>query len=218
VIGYTLKPEAIIFDWDDTLATNWDSIHGALNATLKAMGKDLWTKEKTRNNVRRSMRDSFPQMFGTKWEEAAKIFFQHINANHLETLEPVFFSENILSQLKIANIILGIVSNKTGDLLRTECSYLGWNDYFTAIIGANDAPRDKPSADPLFLCLQGSNIKASFNTWYVGDAVTDMECAHNGGVTGILIKDSALTPDYDEFPPHLHFKNLQEMSYYLLNM
>ena len=206
------KPDAIIFDWDDTLADNWESIHGALNESLKAMDHKTWSLEKTKSNVRRSLRDSFPDMFGDRWKDAADIFYNHISSNHLETLKPLYFAEELLEQLMNSKIILGIVSNKTGDLLRAECDHLGWSDYFINIIGANDSVKDKPAADPLFLCLEGSGIKPNLDTWYVGDAPTDIECAINAGVTGVLIKNSVITSDYAEFPPHFHFQNLNELA------
>jgi phosphoglycolate phosphatase len=209
------KPEAIIFDWDDTLADNWHSILGALNASLTAMGQVPWTMEKARANVRRSLRDSFPEMFGDRWEEAADIFYQHIRTNHLETLYRLDFAEELLQQLSNDKIVLGVVSNKMGDLLRAECGHLGWAKYFVNIIGANDAEKDKPAPDPLFQCLEGTTIKPSLNTWYVGDAPTDLECAINAGVTGVLIKDSANTSDYAQFPPQYHFKNLSQMAEFL---
>ena len=210
------NPEAIIFDWDDTLADNWHSIHGALNATLTAMDQEPWSMERTRANVRRSMRESFPEMFGAdRWEEAADIFYQHIRSNHLETLTALHFAQELLDHLSNAEITLGIVSNKTGDLLRAECAHLGWSDYFVAIIGAQDAKREKPAADPLYLCLENTDIKPSLNTWYVGDAPTDLECATNAGVTAVLIKDSAITSDYEAFPPHHHFENLNQMAEFL---
>ena len=37
-------PRAILFDWDNTLADNWAAIHGAMNATLVAMGQAPWTR------------------------------------------------------------------------------------------------------------------------------------------------------------------------------
>ena len=209
-------PEAIIFDWDDTLADNWKSIHYALNASLKAMKQPTWSLKKTRSNVRRSLRDSFPEMFGANWEDAADIFYQHIRSSHLETLEPIYFANELLEQLKKSKIILGVVSNKTGDLLRAECDHLGWSDYFIKIVGANDSLKDKPAADPLFLCLEGSGINASQNIWYVGDAPTDIECAVNAGVTGVLIRNSGISEDYDHFPPQLHFQDLHEMAKSLL--
>jgi phosphoglycolate phosphatase len=206
------KPDAIIFDWDDTLADNWESIHGALNASLKAMDQKTWSLEKTKSNVRRSLRDSFPDMFGDKWEDAADIFYNHIRSNHLKTLKPLYFAEELLGQLMNSKIILGIVSNKTGDLLRAECDHLGWSNYFINIIGANDSVKDKPAPDPIFLCLEGSGLKSNLGTWYVGDAPTDIECAINAGVTGVLIKNSAITSDYAEFPPHFHFQNLNKLA------
>ena len=39
-------PTAIIFDWDDTLVDNWESINSALNTTLKAMGKKSFSLSK----------------------------------------------------------------------------------------------------------------------------------------------------------------------------
>ena len=60
-----VRPKAIIFDWDDTLIDNWQAIHAALNLTLNKMGHERWSFEKTKSNVRRSMRDSFPSFLVT---------------------------------------------------------------------------------------------------------------------------------------------------------
>ncbi len=213
--GSATLPEAVIFDWDDTLAENWLSIHGALNAALTAMDHAPWSMERARANIRLSMRESFPEMFGDRWKDAADIFYQHIRANHLETLKALNYAPDLLEYLSGLNISLGIVSNKAGDLLRAECTHLGWSDYFVNIIGAGDADKDKPAPDPIYLCLENTGIKPSLNTWYVGDAPTDLQCAKNAGVTAVLIKDSAITPDYAEFPPRHHFKNLNKMAEFL---
>ena len=50
-------PKAVIFDWDNTLVDSWPVIHHALNETLEAYGKPLWTLEETKDRVRHSMRD-----------------------------------------------------------------------------------------------------------------------------------------------------------------
>ena len=210
------KPKAVVFDWDDTLADNWISIHSALNAALSAMGHRSWSFDKTRTNVRRSLREIFPELFGEHWEEAADIFYKHIQQNHLQSLKPQSFAQELLEQLKGAEIILGIVSNKTGHLLRAECNHLGWSNYFFKVIGANDAAKDKPAADPLYLCLKGSNINVNYDVWFVGDSPSDLECAKNTGVVGVVVRDTALTRDYQEFSPRFHFKNLREMADFLL--
>jgi len=210
------KPKAIVFDWDDTLANNWISIHRAMNAALSAMGHQNWSFEKVRTSVKLSLRESFPDLFGEHWEDAAEIFYKHIRQNHLKSLKPRLFAQELLDQLKSSKIILGIVSNKTGHLLRAECNHLGWNDYFIKVIGANDAVKDKPAADPLYLCLEGSNIKINNDVWFVGDSPTDMECAKNAAVTGVLVRDTILTKVYQEFQPRFHFNNLREMADFLI--
>jgi len=179
------------------------------------MNQPIWSLKKTKSNVRRSLRESFPKMFGEKWEEAAEVFYNKIRASHLETLKPLYFAKDLLEQLIQLEIPLGIVSNKTGDILRAECEHLGWSDYFINIIGASDAKKDKPAADPIFLCLQGTCIKPSLDTWYVGDAPTDIECAITAGVTGVLIQNSPVTGDFARFRPHLHFRDLHEMAKFL---
>ena len=58
------KPRAILFDWYNTLVYSWPVIHDALNVTLEAFGLEPWNMDKTRVRVRKSLRDSFPELFG----------------------------------------------------------------------------------------------------------------------------------------------------------
>lgn len=80
----------------------------------------------------------------------------------------------------------GVVSNKTGFILREEVDYLGWQDYFYAVVGAGDAPKDKPAPDPVFKALEGTGIvyengRLSEPVWFVGDGDADMRCAAAAG-------------------------------------
>ena len=87
------RPQAILFDWDNTLADNWGTIQVALNAARTAMGFPAWSLEETRRRVRASMRDSFPRMFGDRWPEARDIFYATYRASHLDTLKPLPLGE-----------------------------------------------------------------------------------------------------------------------------
>jgi phosphoglycolate phosphatase len=62
------KPRAVIFDWDNTLVNTWPIIHDALNKTFAEHSLPLWEFEKTKARVRKSMRDSFPEIFGDNWQ------------------------------------------------------------------------------------------------------------------------------------------------------
>ena len=206
------RPKAILFDWDNTLVNNWLAINDALNTTLIAMGQAPWTMEETLGRVRKSLRDSFPEMFGDRWEDAAKIFYDRFEQAHIEKLRAKHGADEMLEELKQRGFYLAVVSNKTGKYLRKECEHLGWGGYFSHIVGATDAERDKPDPEPLRKALEGSGHALGEDVWYVGDADIDLECANNGACVPVLIREKA--PENGEFGDHqpaIHFKSCLEL-------
>ena len=194
------RPRAILWDWDDTLVDNWASIHAAMNATVAAMGHAAWTLEQTRAEARRSLRNSFPEIFGPKWEAARELFYGAFAKNHLQLLRPRPGADAMLARLAQAGIYLGVVSNKTGTFLREEAAHLDWSRHFAAIVGAADAAEDKPAPAPVKLALEGSGIVPGPAVWFVGDGRGDMECAHRAACAAVLIWDE--TAQTQDFGPH----------------
>lgn len=191
------RPQAIIFDWDNTLVDSWLIIRDALNATFAEYDVPPWSLDDTKARVAKSLRDSFPELFGDAWEEAGKSFYGHFAAIHLDRLSPLDGAAEMLEELSQLGIYLGVVSNKTGNLLRAEAQQLGWDKYFGRIVGATDAVRDKPATDPVVMALRGSGIKLGPDVWFAGDARIDMECALNAGCTPVLLR--AEPPSNGEF-------------------
>jgi phosphoglycolate phosphatase len=199
---YPARPRAVLFDWDHTLVDNWDAIRAALNFTLVSFGQQEWSVEETRARIKASLRDSFPLLFGERWEAARTVFLDHFAANHLEVLKPLPGAADLLAHLAGQGIYMGIVSNKRGPTLRLEAAHLGWDRYFGRIIGAEDAPEDKPSPIPVSMALEGSGIAPGADVWFVGDTSIDMECAHNAGCLPVLVRDPVPDdPALMAFPP-----------------
>ena len=86
--GILPRPAAIVWDWDNTLVDGWAAIAAGLNAAFAAFGLPRWTVEEVRARVRRSLRESFPEMFGAEWERARDIFYAEVRARHLRVLSP----------------------------------------------------------------------------------------------------------------------------------
>jgi len=188
----TLKtPKAILFDWDNTLVDTWPLIHRSLNVVLTHMGHPEWSYEQVKGNVKRSMRDAFPEMFGDRWQEAADLYQSTYRSLHLDALTPLDGAESVLAQIKRAGVYCGVVSNKRGDSLRLESGKLGWDHYFVKTVGAQDAARDKPHADPAIMALDGSGIAAADGIWFIGDTGVDLECAQHLGAAAILYGEHA---------------------------
>lgn len=207
------RPRALIFDWDNTLVDTWPVIHAALNATLAQMGHPLWTQDETRLRVRASLRDSFPALFGERWEEAGRVYHQEFAARHIDALAPLTGAHGLLEHLSARALPLAVVSNKTGHFLRAEAAALGWTGHFHALVGSKDAIRDKPDRAPVDLALAGSGIGADETVWFVGDTGIDMACAHAAGCTAVLIgpghgDDAALR----DFPPSLSLPDLDALA------
>jgi len=181
------RPRAILFDWDNTLVDSWVTIHEALNITMAAMGQPLWSIEQTKERVRLSLRESFPRHFGERWEEARRIYLDKFSSIHLDRLTALPGRGELLEGLAGEGIYMGVVSNKTGALLRREADVLGWSARFGAIIGAGDAAADKPDTAPVRLALEPSGIDAGETVWFVGDTGVDIECARNSGCVPVLL-------------------------------
>ena len=118
--GRPPRPRAILFDWDNTLVDSWVTIHEALNITMAAMDKPLWSIEQTKERVRLSLRESFPRHFGERWEEARRIYLDKFSAIHLDRLAALPGRGELLEGLAGEGIYMGVVSNTTGALIRHE--------------------------------------------------------------------------------------------------
>ena len=184
-----MKPDAILFDWDNTLIDGWAAIEAGLNAAFAAFGKPSWSRAQVLANVRKSLRDSFPEHFGAEWERARDIFYHAVEATHLQVICPL--PDTIAMLDAAAHLPLGVVSNKQGSLLRAEAAHLGWSSRFHALVGAGDAVADKPSGAPLHLALARMGLQAGPRIWYVGDTSIDMQAARAAGCRAVLLGDAA---------------------------
>ena len=207
-------PRAILFDWDNTLVESWGVIHEAMNLTLAAMGHPHWTREETETRVRASLRDSFPAMFGDRWRDAERVFYNSFAAIHLQHLRALPGAGAMLADLAGKGLYLGVISNKRGEYLRREANHLGWTAHFRALAGAGDAARDKPAIEHVKLALGDRACGA--DVWLVGDADIDLKCATSAGCTPVLMRPAA--PRAGEFPGHepaLYFPDCAGLLAYL---
>jgi phosphoglycolate phosphatase len=201
-------PQALIFDWDNTLVDTWAVITACYNATFTHFGLPRWSEAETRQRAHRSLRNVFPELFGSRWEEARTVFYRTFDRVHLKRLRPKEGAEEMLAAFAERGLYLAVVSNKTGPFLRKEVAHLGWQCFFRQVVGATDAAFDKPVADPVHMALRDAQLVAGENVWFVGDTEIDLECAHLSGCLPVLLREDA--PALHEFvtcPPRVHVRN-----------
>jgi len=179
-------PKAILFDWDNTLMDTTPILYKAFCVLRQHYNLPEYSMEEYQKRTGLSLRETFPDLFGDKWEEAKQVYLDAYREHHLTMLTPFDKAREVVELACQKTGKVGVVSNKTGSILRAEIEYLGWTDYFCAVVGAGDAERDKPAADPVFKALEGTGIvyedgKLSAPVCFVGDGDADMECARNSG-------------------------------------
>ncbi len=182
------KPDAILFDWDGTLVDTIHVLTKAYNDIFVDFGMPTWTLDDAKQNIRKSAREIFPEIFPGREDEALEIYYRSIEANHLEQLGKMNGVDEFLAMLKSRNIPLGIISNKRDAYLKKEVVYLGWQDYFSAVVGAGRGSHDKPSREVMEIALNEMGLPLeNLEIWYVGDTEIDLEFAANAGCKKVFI-------------------------------
>jgi phosphoglycolate phosphatase len=123
----------------------------------------------------------YPKLYGDRAEHALEILKEFMISEHLKFFEPMEGAQDLLDTLYKGGIPMGLVSNKRHLFVTREIDHAGWTHYFKAIVGAGVAENDKPSADPLLHALDQAGLKPGRHVLFVGDTVSDLECAANAG-------------------------------------
>ena len=205
-----MRPTILLYDWDNTLADGWAGIAAALNVVFARFDLPLWSVADARARVRLSFRESFPVLFGAKWEQARDIFLTELRACHLQHVKPMPGAAEAL--VAGGAWPQGVVSNKNGDFLRAEVQHLGWACHFGTVVGAGDAAADKPDPAPIVLALDRLGRAADRSVWYLGDTALDMETARSAGVTAVLVGDAAHDGGIDRARPDIHFPSALDLA------
>ena len=206
----SLRPRVLLYDWDNTLADGWAGITAALNAVFTEFAMPHWSREDTLNRVRVSLRESFPAMFGDRWQHARDVFYGSLTRMHLDHVAPMPGAAEMLMAGRPWP--QGVVSNKSGTFLRREVEHLGWAAYFGPVIGAGDARADKPDPAPLFLALSRLGQEAGADVWYAGDTALDMQAARSAGLTAVLIGNAEHDGGVEHASPDLHFSTAADLA------
>ena len=180
-------PRAVVFDWDNTLVDSWGTIGDAINVTRRHFGMSPWGLDEVKANCVRSARESFPEWFGDRWQEASDVFYARFSEVQMKNITPLEGSAELLAWLKTQGIPAFVVSNKNGVFLRRESEALGWDSYFVAVVGATDALRDKPAREHVDHALRQGGVETGADVWFIGDSEIDMTCARNAACTPVLI-------------------------------
>jgi 2-hydroxy-3-keto-5-methylthiopentenyl-1-phosphate phosphatase len=202
----------IIFDLDGTLIEAYEAIYLGLKEALEHFGKEIFSFGDLKAYLKADLETTLRHFFSV--EEVPKAIpimrkkYEEVYLGHTYFLDG---AKEVLDSLRSQGILLGVASNKFGQLSRGALSHLGVSSYFRTIIGAGDVPRNKPYPDMIEAALREMTLSPE-DVVFVGDTLTDIETGKQAGVDVYALPTGFYTKtELSEGKPKRIMKNLKEL-------
>jgi len=186
------------FDFDYTLADSSEGTVVCVDYALDALGISRRHPAEVKKTIGLSLERTFETLTGNGEAEAAATFkhlflshAQHVMLNHIE-----FYSHTpiALQNLKRQGHYVSIVSTKLKERIEEALNRDGISDLVDDVVGGGCVAKNKPHPEGLLRAMKTSGISPE-ETVYIGDSVSDGECARRAGVAfiGVLSGTTAIS-------------------------
>jgi phosphoglycolate phosphatase len=173
------------FDFDYTLADSSDGTVECANYALRKLGLSQRAPDKIKLTIGLSLERTFKALSGIDSVLTAAEFKRHFlqRADEVVLGYIQFYKgvEVILNQLKSDGHYLSIVSTKHRNRINQALCRDGLDHLIDHVVGGDCVSKNKPDPEGLYMAMRKSRI-ASELTVYIGDSVSDSECAYRAGV------------------------------------
>jgi phosphoglycolate phosphatase len=207
--------QAIICDFDFTLADSSPGVVACVNEALASLGLPLASAERIHATIGLSLPHTLQALTGIADPAIVTAFTGCFVAHadqvmHGLTLLYPWVAETVLA-LRAAGQRLGIVSSKYRYRIERILAEGGLASQFEVIIGGEDVSQHKPDPVGLLLALQRLNLPAP-EVLYVGDHPVDAEAASRAGLPFMAVLTGASdVPSFTPYPVHSFLANVSHL-------
>lgn len=192
---------AVLFDLDGTLADTVPLIAQHISDALNAHGIDCRPLD-VYPLIGRPIEDAMGELhrFGDDGRER----MQRIIAEYRDALHEAVNAagqdlvlpgvRQMLHDLRAAGFAIGVVTAKGGRQAEHLLTVTELMEHVDVVVSTNDVERGKPHPESALLGLERLGASAA-DTWYVGDAMSDMVMALSAGMRPLGITTGAATRD-----------------------
>jgi HAD superfamily hydrolase (TIGR01509 family) len=180
--------QAVIFDFDGTLADTFPAIHAAWNAAMTPIFGCQFSRDEVvarfgpsdEGMMEIELQNHPPEVLASATER----YFAAYEGAHGEVVGFEGITE-LLSELQKRGMPMGVMTGKGRRAADYSLRYLGWNDYFSVVVTGTEVLNAKPAPDGPLLVAQMLGF-APQGCVYVGDSPADLGAARSAGMKGIV--------------------------------
>ncbi len=175
----------IIFDFDGTLGDTRRNIVTTMQMTISELGLTGRSDDECASKIGLPLGGCFEALYPNENKETIQRCadtYRRIFHENLQTMKPQVFPKVIetLSALKQQGYTLTIASSRWHKSLSELTSDLGFADYISYIVGADDVENAKPNPEPVLKTISYTGFDAN-QTLVVGDMNVDILMGANAG-------------------------------------
>jgi phosphoglycolate phosphatase len=210
-----MKFQAIVFDFDYTLADSSRGVVKCVNRALHDLGLPQASSEAICHTIGLPLVDVFTKLVGQEYaaqsQEFVRLFKKYADEvmADLTVLYPTV--DPTMRLLRQQGMKLGIVSTKFRYRIDSVLRRDHVRDWFDVIVGGEDVASHKP--DPEGLCRAITSLQCSrAQALYVGDSVVDAETARRADVAFIAVLSGVTSRnEFKNYPVAGIVENLSEL-------
>lgn len=213
--------QAVIFDFDYTLADSSQGAIECINFALDQMGLDRVTDEAACRTIGLSLHETFLTLGDHhephRCDEFYRLFVQRAD-EVMSNLTVLYDSvPGMVETLRASGLKLAIVSTKYRRRINQVLQRAALTHGFEVVIGGEDVKQHKPHPQGLFEALERLECSPEC-VMYVGDSVVDAELAKRAGVPLIAVL-SGTTPraHFDLYEPVAVLENISHLPQLLIS-
>lgn len=182
--------DAILFDFDYTLADSSSAVVECANTALRAMGLPGASEQDICRTIGLALPETLTRLAGEEHRHRAAEFRRYWRQRSDQIMvawTQIFpYVPDALEGLKQCNFDLGIVSTKYRERIEAVLGREGLAHYFDTIVGGEDVEAFKPDPGGLLAAIERLAVPLD-RVLYVGDSVVDAETARRAGVAFLAV-------------------------------
>ena len=199
-----VNAEAILFDFDFTLADSSSGIITCINYALSEMGLGESSTDDIIKTVGLYLPEALVVLKGKQYRPRGQEFLRYFTHKADEVMvEGTFFlpgAENVLNTLHGLGYRLAIVSTKYRFRIETILERDGLQDYVEVVVGGEDVTHHKPHPEGLLKAADRLGLPVE-RCVYVGDSEVDASAAKSAGVPFMPVRTGATPLEiFDAYP------------------